>query len=224
MPEDEMNQRETVMPEVQAMRGLRLAAQLGIPTLALALLLAGCASGGPRDGTGTEQLTFAPSLAVDPARMIRTASGLYYEELRLGEGKEAGGGDRVAVHYAGWLPDGSLFDSTVPPADPVRFTLGRGEVIRGWEEGVMGMRAGGVRKLVVPPNLAYGSRGLPGAVPRNATLVFQIELAEVGGDLEPRISSAIIRLQRGVGRGESRLGDMIPLTENPSRALVRPPI
>jgi FKBP-type peptidyl-prolyl cis-trans isomerase FkpA len=147
--------------------------------LATVLLLAGCASRGPGGGVATEQLTFAPSLAVELGMMTSTASGLYHQDLRLGEGREARAGDRVAVHYAGWLPDGNLFDSTVPPTDPVRFTIGRGEVIRGWEEGVVGMRAGGARRLVVPPNLAYGSRGLPGAIPRNATLVFQIELVEV---------------------------------------------
>jgi len=113
--------------------------------------------------------------------MTRTSSGLHYQDLRLGEGREASAGDRVQVHYAGWLPDGTLFDAAVPPAEPVSFTLGRGEVIRGWEEGVLGMRPGGVRKLVVPPGLAYGSRGVPGSVPRSATLVFQIELVGVGG-------------------------------------------
>ncbi len=158
------------------MRTFRLATHPGIHFLATALLLAGCATGGV---SRTEHLTFAPSLGVELERMTRTESGLYFQELRLGEGPEAGEGDRVAVHYAGWLPDGDLFDGIVPPADPMSFTLGEGEVIRGWDEGVRGMRAGGARKLVVPPHLAYGSRGVPGTVPRNATLVFQIELVEV---------------------------------------------
>jgi FKBP-type peptidyl-prolyl cis-trans isomerase FkpA len=156
-------------------------ARVGVGCLAAVLVVLGCASAGTGGGPAMESLTFAPSLAVDLALMTRTPSGLYYQELRLGEGREAGAGDRVEVHYAGWLPDGTLFDSTVPPAEPVSFTVGRGEVIRGWDEGVLGMRPGGARKLVVPPSLAYGSRGLPGAIPRNATLVFQIELVAVEG-------------------------------------------
>jgi FKBP-type peptidyl-prolyl cis-trans isomerase len=149
--------------------------------LAVILVLSGCASGGAGGGPAAESLTFAPSLVVDLDLMTRAPSGLYYQDLRLGQGREAGAGDQVEVHYAGWLPDGTLFDATVPPAEPVSFTLGRGEVIRGWEEGVLGMRPGGARKLVVPPGLAYGSRGVPGSVPRSATLVFQIELVGVGG-------------------------------------------
>jgi len=145
------------------------------------LVLSGCASGGAGGGPAAESLTFAPSLVVDLDLMTRTPSGLYYQDLRLGQGREAGAGDQVEVHYAGWLPDGTLFDAAVPPAEPVSFTLGRGEVIRGWDEGVVGMRPGGARKLVVPPGLAYGSRGVAGVIPRNATLVFQIELVGVKG-------------------------------------------
>jgi FKBP-type peptidyl-prolyl cis-trans isomerase FkpA len=192
--------------------------------LAAVLVLSSCASGGAGGAPAMEALTFAPSLAVDLDRMTRTPSGLYYQDLRLGQGREAGAGAQVEVHYAGWLPDGTLVDSHVPPAEPLGFIVSAGKVIRGWDEGVLGMRPGGSRKLVVPPNLAYGSRGVPGAIPRNATLVFQIELVAVGGDLKPRISSARIRLQEGVGRGESSLGDTIPLIANPSRALGRPPI
>jgi len=168
------------MREDRVPRYLRRNALLVTAFLAAAALL-GCASGGTGGGTTTESLTFAPSLSVDLGRMTQTASGLYFEEMKLGTGREAGGGDRVTVHYAGWFPDGTLFDSTAPPEDPVGFTLGRGEVIRGWDEGIRGMKAGGVRKLIVPPQLAYGSRGVPGSVPRNATLVFQIELVEVEG-------------------------------------------
>jgi len=156
-------------------------ARAGVGRLAAGLVVLGCASGGSGGGPATESLTFAASLTVDLPSMTRTSSGLHYQDLRLGEGREASAGDRVQVHYAGWLPDGTLFDAAVPPAEPVSFTLGRGEVIRGWEEGVLGMRPGGVRKLVVPPGLAYGSRGVPGSVPRSATLVFQIELVGVGG-------------------------------------------
>jgi FKBP-type peptidyl-prolyl cis-trans isomerase FkpA len=149
--------------------------------LAAVLVFSGCASGGAGGGPAMESLAFAPSLAVDLALMTRTPSGLYYQDLRLGQGREAGAGDQVEVHYAGWLPDGTLVDSHVPPAEPLGFIVGGGEVIRGWDEGVLGMRPGGSRKLVVPPNLAYGSRGVPGAIPRNAALVFQVELVAVGG-------------------------------------------
>jgi FKBP-type peptidyl-prolyl cis-trans isomerase FkpA len=188
--------------------------------LAAVLVLSSCASGGAGGAPAMEALTFAPSLAVDLDRMTRTPSGLYYQDLRLGQGREAGAGAQVEVHYAGWLPDGTLVDSHVPPAEPLGFIVSAGEVIRGWDEGVLGMRPGGSRKLVVPPNLAYGSRGVPGAIPRNATLVFQIELVAVGAEL--RISSA--NPARRGSEGANPASGTIPLIANPSRALGRPPI
>lgn len=147
-----------------------------------AFLLGGCAvGGGPAEGV--EALSFAPSLKVDLSLMTRTPSGLYLQDLRRGEGKEVLPGQLVRIHFGGWLPDGTLFDATVPPAPPLTFSLGRGEVISGWDEGIRGMRVGGVRRLVVPPGLGYGRRGVPGTVPSNATLVFQIEV--VGAGEEP---------------------------------------
>jgi FKBP-type peptidyl-prolyl cis-trans isomerase FkpA len=108
-----------------------------------------------------------------------TDSGLKYEDLAVGEGAEAMAGRRVVVHYTGWLTSGSKFDSSVDRGDPFDFVLGRGEVIRGWDEGVAGMNVGGRRKLTIPPHLGYGARGAGGVIPPNATLVFEVELLEV---------------------------------------------
>ena len=109
------------------------------------------------------------------------ASGLEIEEVREGMGAaEAKAGQRVSVHYTGWLEsNGSKFDSSVDRGQPFEFTLGAGEVIRGWDEGVAGMKVGGVRKLTIPPELGYGARGAGGVIPPNATLVFQVELLGV---------------------------------------------
>jgi FKBP-type peptidyl-prolyl cis-trans isomerase len=108
-----------------------------------------------------------------------TNSGLVYEELTPGQGAEATNGCRVAVHYTGWLTDGTQFDSSKDRGDPFRFTLGEGQVIAGWDEGVAGMKVGGKRKLTIPPQLGYGARGAGGVIPPNATLVFEVELLEI---------------------------------------------
>lgn len=105
-----------------------------------------------------------------------TPSGLQYEDLTLGSGDVAQAGDTVVVHYTGWLADGSKFDSSKDRGIPFQFDLGAGEVIRGWDEGVLGMRVGSVRKLTIPAELGYGSRGAGGVIPPNATLVFEVEL------------------------------------------------
>jgi FKBP-type peptidyl-prolyl cis-trans isomerase len=132
---------------------------------------------------GPEPLTnddFAPALNVDLAAMTETPSGLYYQDLEVGAGDEAVSGMTVSVHYEGWLVDGTKFDSSRDRGTPFDFLLGAGSVISGWDEGVAGMRIGGIRKLVIPPHLAYGSGGAGGGViPGNATLVFDVELLEV---------------------------------------------
>jgi FKBP-type peptidyl-prolyl cis-trans isomerase len=111
--------------------------------------------------------------------MATTASGLTYEDLTVGEGDLAHGpGCFVKVHYTGWLDDGTQFDSSVG-GDPFGFPLGVGYVIKGWDEGVAGMRVGGRRRLVVPADLGYGSRGAGGVIPPGATLHFEVELLEV---------------------------------------------
>ena len=108
-----------------------------------------------------------------------TASGLVIEETQLGEGAEATAGKMVSVHYSGYLTNGSKFDSSVDRNEPFDFPLGRGHVIRGWDEGVAGMKVGGKRKLTIPPDLGYGARGAGGVIPPNATLVFDVELLAV---------------------------------------------
>jgi FKBP-type peptidyl-prolyl cis-trans isomerase len=96
--------------------------------------------------------------------------------LVAGEGAAAAVGQHVTVHYTGWLTDGTKFDSSKDRGDPFDFPLGRHQVIAGWDEGVLGMRVGGVRKLTIPPDLGYGARGAGGVIPPNATLVFEVEL------------------------------------------------
>jgi len=109
-----------------------------------------------------------------------TASGLQVIEIEPGTGEEARTGQEVTVHYTGWLTDGSKFDSSRDRGDPFKFGLGRGQVIRGWDEGVAGMKVGGRRRLVIPPELGYGQRGAGGAIPPGATLLFNVELLGVG--------------------------------------------
>jgi FKBP-type peptidyl-prolyl cis-trans isomerase FkpA len=108
-----------------------------------------------------------------------TASGLVIEEVLVGNGAEALAGNVVSVHYSGFLTNGSKFDSSVDRNEPFDFPLGRGHVIRGWDEGVAGMKVGGKRKLTIPPELGYGARGAGGVIPPNATLVFDVELLAV---------------------------------------------
>ena len=105
-----------------------------------------------------------------------TDSGLKYEDLAEGEGPVAAAGQKVSVHYTGWLTDGRKFDSSLDRNEPFSFPLGSGMVIRGWDEGVAGMKVGGRRRLTIPPQLGYGSRGAGGVIPPNATLVFEVEL------------------------------------------------
>jgi FKBP-type peptidyl-prolyl cis-trans isomerase FkpA len=108
-----------------------------------------------------------------------TASGLIIEDVTIGEGDVASAGQNVTVHYTGLLTDGTKFDSSKDRDDPFEFPLGGGRVIKGWDEGVQGMKVGGVRKLTIPPALGYGARGAGGVIPPNATLVFEVELLGV---------------------------------------------
>jgi FKBP-type peptidyl-prolyl cis-trans isomerase FkpA len=118
--------------------------------------------------------------------MITTASGLQYEDTTPGTGAEARAGQSVTVHYTGWLHDpaqpggkGAKFDSSKDRRDPFHFDLGAGMVIRGWDEGVQGMKVGGTRLLLIPADLGYGARGAGGVIPPNATLLFEVDLLEV---------------------------------------------
>ena len=107
-------------------------------------------------------------------------SELIIEDLVVGNGPAAQAGQSVSVHYTGWLTNGSKFDSSLYRNDPFDFLLGVGHVIPGWDQGVAGMQAGGKRKLIIPPHLAYGERGAGGVIPPNATLVFEVELLAIG--------------------------------------------
>jgi FKBP-type peptidyl-prolyl cis-trans isomerase len=146
-------------------------------TLALAGLIAcgGEQTGDRAVGAGG----FSTALDVDTAAMKKTPSGLRLQDLAEGQGKEATAGRQVSVHYTGWLPNGEKFDSSRDRGQPFGFTLGAGQVIAGWDEGVAGMKVGGRRKLVIPPHLGYGTAGAPPDIPPGATLVFDVELLDV---------------------------------------------
>ncbi len=111
--------------------------------------------------------------------MPTTPNGLTYQDIVEGTGAEATKGATVSVHYTGWLMDETKFDSSKDRNEPFEFPLGAGHVIKGWDEGVQGMKVGGTRKLTIPPSLGYGARGAGGVIPPNATLVFEVELLGV---------------------------------------------
>jgi FKBP-type peptidyl-prolyl cis-trans isomerase len=127
---------------------------------------------------------FAPVRRSDAAnQVIEMPDGLKYTDTKTGDGATAKAGNKVSVHYTGWLSDngakGKKFDSSVDRGQPFQFTLGAKQVIAGWDEGVAGMKVGGTRTLTIPPELGYGARGAPGAIPPNATLIFDVELLQV---------------------------------------------
>jgi hypothetical protein len=149
--------------------------RIPIPLLCLAVL--GC--GGRGDDRPAASSSFSASLGVDTTALTRTPSGLRYQDIVTGEGEAAAADKVVFVHYTGWLPNGEKFDSSRDRNEPFSFTLGAGQVIAGWDEGVAGMKVGGQRKLIVPPDLGYGTAGAPPDIPPWATLVFDVELLDV---------------------------------------------
>jgi FKBP-type peptidyl-prolyl cis-trans isomerase FkpA len=116
---------------------------------------------------------------VNDPELTTTKSGLKYKDLTTGTGETAVKGKNARVHYTGWLVDGTQFDSSLDRNEPFEFKVGAGRVIQGWDEGVAGMKAGGKRRLVIPPDLGYGSQGAGSLIPPGATLVFEVELLEV---------------------------------------------
>ena len=148
--------------------------------LALSVALVACSDDGENDGSATATPSGAPTSIPMPdvaGEPTVTASGLQIYEITVGTGQEAVATDTVTANYTGWLEDGTMFDSSIPRGEPTQFSLS--EVIQGWTEGVPGMQVGGKRRLVIPPDLAYGADGAGSAIPPNATLTFDIELVSI---------------------------------------------
>jgi peptidylprolyl isomerase len=153
-------------------------ASRGRAVAAAALLAAAaCASGPPRVPPTIAAAPFSPELGVNIAEMTRTRGGAYHKDLSVGTGPTAIRGSEVSVRYSLYLVDGTLLEGG-PNDAPITFALGSGKVIRGWDEAIPGMRVGGIRKIVVPPELGYGRQG-GSRVPPNAVLVFDVQLTSV---------------------------------------------
>lgn len=164
---------------------------LGLAVVPAVVLASACARGGdvdpePEQDAATNAIPaevsmdteFAVELDIDLDRMTRLPSGVYYEDLEEGMGLGARDGHVLSVYYTGRLTTGEEFDANTD-GDGFSFQLGRHQVIRGWEQGIQGMRIGGKRRLVIPPALGYGQRGFPGSIPPSATLVFEVELLDI---------------------------------------------
>lgn len=164
-----------------------------IAGVCLAALAAGCSKGAPPPSppvSAPPKPAPAPVPAPEPdpppaaegpkgSATVKTPSGLEYEDIVVGNGASPTPGATVSVHYTGRLTNGTKFDSSLDRGQPFEFSIGQGEVIKGWDEGVMTMRVGGKRRLTIPPDLGYGARGAGGVIPPNATLVFDVELLGV---------------------------------------------
>lgn len=135
-------------------------------------------SAAPADASTPAPLAATP-IESEPVNSMTTASGLQYTELRAGSGPKPQPGEIVAVHYTGKLQDGTVFDSSYDRGEPIRFPLGQGRVIAGWDEGIALMNEGGQATLVIPPALGYGEAGAQGVIPPNATLTFDVELVDI---------------------------------------------
>jgi FKBP-type peptidyl-prolyl cis-trans isomerase len=147
-----------------------------VASMVLAISIALTENGSAQAGTAKAPAAGGPTKVTGEG--TKTSSGLQYWDIKVGTGRMADRGNTVKVHYTGWLTNGKKFDSSVG-GQPFQFRIGAHQVIAGWEEGVSGMKVGGKRQLRIPPNLAYGKEGYPGAIPPNATLIFDIELLRV---------------------------------------------
>ncbi|HEY9788493.1 MAG TPA: FKBP-type peptidyl-prolyl cis-trans isomerase [Candidatus Obscuribacterales bacterium] len=147
---------------------------------ALTVTLVGFSAAYPGAQADTPKSTeVTRKVAQAECNVVTTPSGLKYQDEIVGKGPAPRMGQRVQVHYTGWLTNGQKFDSSRDRGTPFSFTLGRGEVIKGWDEGVASMKVGGRRKLTIPPNLGYGERGFPPVIPANSVLIFDVELLGV---------------------------------------------
>ncbi|HZE27025.1 MAG TPA: FKBP-type peptidyl-prolyl cis-trans isomerase [Terriglobales bacterium] len=160
-------------------------AMIGLVLVAFAVPSVLAQSGSSQSGTAKKSTNTAGAkspAAGGPTKVAgegtQTASGLQYWDIKVGTGAEAQKGQKVKVHYTGWLTNGKKFDSSVGGA-PFPFRIGAGDVIKGWDEGVAGMKIGGQRQLRIPPGLAYGAKGYPGLIPPNSTLIFDVQLVGV---------------------------------------------
>jgi FKBP-type peptidyl-prolyl cis-trans isomerase len=148
--------------------------------LALAVAAAGCGSSTtePAAPVPIEQTTFAPSLGVNLGQSIKLPSGMYYRDIAVGGGKTLASGDSVEMRYVGSFANGDVFDSNPSPKPTFKFRLGAGRVIKGWDLGLVGMKVGGQRQLIIPPELGYGPNDY-GPIPGNSVLVFTVDAISV---------------------------------------------